>query len=213
MATATATAPEPTTQAATFRPWPMTVAFYERMIEAGVFQDERIFLWKGRLVENRAKLRPHTVAVMRLYDALKPLVTASGIGFAETEAPVSLIVGGASMPEPDVKVVRGRVQDYKKIPTSKDVPLIAEVADSSLAADRSEKLEQYAIESIPVYWIANVVDRRIEVYTGPTGPAEAPGYAACTIYRSGERAPVVLDGVEVGRIDIDEIFPKTDPWL
>ena len=118
-----------------------------------------------------------------------------------------------TLPEPDLKIMRGRLADYPSIPTTKDVPLVVEVADSSLAADRSEKLEQYAIESIPVYWIANVVDRRIEVYTGPTGPADAPGYAACTIYRPGERAPVVLDGVEVGRIDIDEIFPKTDPWL
>jgi hypothetical protein len=204
---ATATRP-PTTQ---LRPWPLTVDRYERMVEAGILNaKDRVFLWKGQLVEKMTKGRPHTVALMRLYDALMPLV--AGLGYPEFEAPIKLLQCGYSMPEPDLKVVRGRLEDYATTPTTRDVFLVIEVADSSLSYDRGEVLEQYAAEAIPVYWIANTVDRQVEVFTGPTGPGDAAGFAVSKIYRPGERVPVVLDGVEVGQIDVGEIFSDNDPW-
>ena len=88
-----------------------------------------------------------------------------------------------------------------------------EVADSSLPDDRNEVLELFGAESIPVYWVANIPDRRIEVYTEPTGPTAPAGYGVCTIFRPGDEVPVVLDGIEVGRIAVDEIFPEQEPRL
>jgi Uma2 family endonuclease len=209
MATATEMVTTPATSK--FQPWSMSADFYERMIEAGVFRKERVYLWKGRLVEKMVKERPHTVTTLRLYDALKPLV--AGVGYLEQEASVRLVRRGDSMPEPDLKVVRGRPEDYPKIPTTAAVPLVIEVADTSLADDRREVLEVFAAEAIPVYWIANTVDRWIEVYTGPTGLNDVVGYAACVIFRPGQSVPVVLDGVEVGQIEVSQIFADTDPWL
>ena len=51
----------------------------------------------------------------------------------------------------------------------KDVALIVEVAQSSLPEDRA-MVGIYGPGGIPVYWIVNLVDRQVEVYTGP-----APG--------------------------------------
>lgn len=197
---------------AKLRPWPLTVDRYLRMIEAGILtHKDRVWLWKGRLVEKMTKGRPHTVAMTRLHHALIPLAAGAG-DVVEQEAPMRLLHRDDTLPEPDLKVVRGRPEDYAATPTARDVPLVIEVADSSLADDRGEVLELYAAEAIPVYWIANSVDRQIEVFTGPTGPSDVVGYAGSAIYRPGARVPVVLDGVEVGQVDVGRIFPDNDPW-
>ena len=44
---------------------------------------------------------------------------------------------------------------------------MVEVAEKSLTFDRTEKLNTYAGGGIPVYWIINLVDRQVEVYSGP----------------------------------------------
>ena len=73
-------------------------------------------------------------------------------------------------PEPDLCVVRGESDDYTdRHPGPGDIALIVEVAESSLSRDRGEKGENYGRAGIPVYWIVNLVDRRLEVYSNPTG--------------------------------------------
>ena len=47
--------------------------------------------------------------------------------------------------------------------------LIIEVAESSLAIDRGRKRSLYASCSVPEYWIVNLPERCIEVYTIPEG--------------------------------------------
>jgi Uma2 family endonuclease len=107
------------------------------------------------------------------------------------------------MPEPDRCVVRGTIRDYaRRTPEPGDIALIVEVADSSLSDDRTQAL-LYAQSRIPVYWIVNLVDRQVEVYSNP----RPDGYALCDIYRSGHHVPVVVDGSIVGQIAVDDILP------
>ena len=75
--------------------------------------------------------------------------------------------------------------------------------------DRGEAFEDYAHCGIPVYWVVNIPDRTIDVYIEPSGPRAAgpPYYAQRRSYRSGEEVPVVLDGLEVGRIPVREVLP------
>ena len=42
-----------------------------------------------------------------------------------------------------------------------------EVADRTLPRDRGAKLRIYARAGIPEYWIFNLIDRRLEIYTLP----------------------------------------------
>jgi Uma2 family endonuclease len=71
-----------------------------------------------------------------------------------------------SAPEPDVAWVNER--DYSKgRPKGEDVPLIVEVAESSLAYDRGEKARLYAAAGIAEYWIVNLIDKQIEVRRQP----------------------------------------------
>ena len=60
--------------------------------------------------------------------------------------------------------------------------LILEVAESSLALDRGKKLRLYASCAVPEYWVVNLPERCIEVYTGPSPGA----YAHCERYEHGQ---------------------------
>jgi hypothetical protein len=54
-----------------------------------------------------------------------------------------------------------------------------------------------------VYWIINLVDRQVEVYTSPT----SDGYGLMQIYKLGENVPVVLDGIVVGHVAVADLLP------
>jgi hypothetical protein len=53
----------------------------------------------------------------------------------------------------------------------------------------------------------NLPDRQIEVYTQPSGGAVAPAYGQQTTYHLGDQVPLVLDGVTVGMIEVQDILP------
>jgi hypothetical protein len=83
--------------------------------------------------------------------------------------------------------------------------MVVEVAASSVSEDR-QMAEVYGQAGIPVYWIVNVKARQVEVYTlskrrGPTR------YGKPRVFKAGQSVPVVIDGVEVGRIAVANILP------
>jgi len=127
----------------------LTVERYERMVDRGIFgEDEPIFLWHGRLVEKMTKGPRHNSSSNKLLKQLDRLMPEGW--FTEHEAPLAL--GDDTMPEPDVKVVRGTPEDYEeRVASVRDVALVVEVADSSVAVDSGIVLETYAREAVPVY--------------------------------------------------------------
>jgi Uma2 family endonuclease len=52
---------------------------------------------------------------------------------------------------------------------AEDALLVVEVADTSLAYDRSTKLRLYAQAGIPEYWVVDCAAETVEVHRGP-GP-------------------------------------------
>ena len=92
-------------------------------------------------------------------------------------------------------------------PSAGDVGLVVEVADPSLLRDQRDKTRIYARAAIPVYWIINLVDRRVEVYTQPSGPTAVPAYGAFQTYQPGDAVPLVLDGATVGSVPAADLLP------
>ena len=77
--------------------------------------------------------------------------------------------------------------------------LVIEVSDSSLAYDRKSKAPVYAGGGVPEYWIVNVVERVIEVYTRPG----AGGYESRVVRVAGDVIePVALPGVRIKVTDV-----------
>ena len=187
-------------------PWPLyklSVDQYDAMIESGIFTEhDRLQLINGMLVAKMTQGDDHCVADDLCRAELSGVVPRGW--FIRSNKPIRLPPG--SEPEPDEAVVRGSIRDYERRkrgkPGPRDVGLIVEVADSSLAEDR-EMVVVYGRSSIPVYWILNLVDRQVEVYSGP----QPDGYATRTDYRSGQHVPVFLDGTIVGHIAVDDMLP------
>ncbi len=202
-----ATAPPPTSERFAVPPEPvlqLTVGQYHEMARAGVLQDgEPIELLEGWLVNKMTKYPPHSVATFETRRMLERLV---GEGwFVDTQEPITT---HDSEPEPDVSLVRGCRRDYSDHhPGPHDVGLLVEVAETSPDRDRGWKKRIYAAARISVYWIVNLVDRQVEVFTDPSGPGERPDYGTSHVFLPGDHVPVVLDGNDVGRIAVHDLLP------
>lgn len=185
----------------TFR---FSVSRYQRMIEAGIFNSEdRLELLKHYLVLKMPHSPPHD-GTLDLVNA----VIRSRIPFGWVSRVKQSVVLSDSQPEPDFALVRGIPRSYlTRHPGPADVGLIVEVADSSLLRDQRDKTRIYARGGISCYWIVNLVDRRIEVYTRPSGPTAVPAYSTFQLYQPGDSVPLVLDGNTVGVVPADELLP------
>src|SRR5439155_1905837 len=113
-----------------------------------------------------------------------------------------------SQPEPDFSIVRGAPRTYlTRHPGPADVGLVIEVADSSLLRDQRDKTRIYARAGISVYWIVNLVDQQVEVYTQPSGVTAVPAYGAFQNFQPGDAVPLVLDGATVAAIPAADLLP------
>jgi Uma2 family endonuclease len=173
---------------------------YERIIAARAIEDEQVELIDGYLVKKMGKNPPHSWATKVLLKALDRLLMPGWTW--RIEQPVR--IPEYNEPEPDIAIVRGNDDDYKhRTPEPADVALLVEVSESTLDRDQGEKLLAYALGGISVYWIVNLDDGQVEVYSGP-GPA---GYQSREIFSPGDEVPVVIDGNKLGRIAVVDILP------
>ncbi|MDR3635352.1 MAG: Uma2 family endonuclease [Isosphaeraceae bacterium] len=176
---------------------------YLEMVRLGlVTKDDRVELLEGLVVTKMGKNPPHVVVTRRIFASLASAVPSGW--FVAKEDPIRLT---DSVPEPDCAVLRGTVEDYvARLAGPADVALVVEVADASLSRDRDVKQRAYAHDEIPIYWLANLVAGRFEVYSDPSGPAEAPGYRSCVFYGPGDELPVVIAGQEVARLAVKNLL-------
>ncbi len=113
-----------------------------------------------------------------------------------------------SEPEPDVFIVRGQRRDFvQSHPAPEDVALLAEVSDATLQQDQTRKKRIYARAGIPVYWIVNLPERQIEVYTEPLSASPSPTYRHLVIYREEDEIPLAVDGMETAVIPVRDLLP------
>jgi len=180
----------------------MTVDQYEEMVASGAFSKrDRVHLINGFLVEKMTQNPPHTIADILCGDELDRVLPP---GWHVRPAKPVRLPGQATMSEPDRCIVRGSARDYLgSDPGPGDIALLVEVADSSLADDRELADKVYGPAGIQVYWIINLVDRQVEVYTGP-GPG---GYQSRAVYPRGQAVPVVIGGQQIGEVAVADVLP------
>jgi Uma2 family endonuclease len=180
----------------------LSVDDYQEMGDRGILTpDDRVELLDGYLVVKPMQNSPHATAVTRL---TKWMARKTPPGWEpRSQLPVTLSV---SVPEPDGVFARGDDTTYaKRHPLPAEIGLVVEVSDSTLAIDRDAKALIYARDGLPVYWIVNVVDLQVEVLTDPD---TATGqYLITTIFKPGDTLSVVLDGVAVGDVAVDDLLP------
>lgn len=182
---------------------PFTVDEYHRMIESGVLaEDDPVELLEGWVVFKMPRNPPHGGCVALVNRALSRRLPE---GFHCRVQ--SAVTTDDSEPEPDVALVAG---DERRYLTSHPVPgevlLLVEVADSSLTRDRGSKARAYARAGVAAYWIVNLVDTRVEVYTDPSGPAPVPSYRSRTDFAAGQSVPLHVGG-QVYPVPVQELLP------
>jgi Uma2 family endonuclease len=180
----------------------ITVDQYDRMLETGILRDgDPIELINGMLVPKLPKTPEHSYPLVTITKALLRILPDGWT--AQPERPIR--IPDYDEPEPDIAVLRGVDRDYEhRHPGPEDVALLVEVAVSSIGNDRGIKRELYATAGIPVYWIVNVKQRQLEVYTQP----QPSGYRSHIDYLPGQLVPFIIDGNQVGQIAVDDILPR-----
>ncbi|HZW29180.1 MAG TPA: Uma2 family endonuclease [Isosphaeraceae bacterium] len=180
----------------------ITVDEYDRIIAAGALEDpSRVELIDGYMVDKMAKNPEHSFSATATHQAFVDRLPAGWL--ARKEEPVR--IPAYDEPEPDVAVVRGINADYRhRNPEPGDVALLVEVSETTLGQDRGLKLTAYARDGIPVYWIVNLVDRQVEVYTRPV---KAGRYRSRRDFKPGQQIPVAIGGQQLRPIAVDDILP------
>jgi Uma2 family endonuclease len=173
------------------------------MIETGILtENDRVELLEGWIVPKMAHKPPHDGTVWLVQTALLSRVAAEWIVRVQ-----SAITTPDSEPEPDLAVARGPGLRYMgSHPQPEDLALIVEVADTTLLDDRDCKGRLYARARLPVYWIINLPESQIEVYSEPRA-GKSPRYLNRQDYRAGQSVPLVLGEAKLRRIPVQELLP------
>jgi Uma2 family endonuclease len=184
-----------------FRRW--SVDEYHRLIDSGFLgEKDPIHLLEGNMVLRMPPNPPHSNAVTGTIRTVVRLLPDDWQ--LRSEQPITL---ADSEPQPDVVLARGDRTTYRtRHPGPADIGLVVEVSDTSLPVDRIDMGRIYARSNLPVYWIINVVDRQVEVYTDSRPADSVPAYATRTDYRPGDGLPLILDGQVVARIPVIDLL-------
>ena len=139
---------------------------YLRMGEGGVFAPEaRLELIEGEIVEMAPIGSPHAGMVKilnRLFGRL-----AGDQAIVSVQDP--LVIGERSVPQPDLVLLKPRADSYTRShPTTADVLLVAEVADTTLPFDLGTKIPLYAAAGIPEAWVVDLQGRALCVFRDPS---------------------------------------------
>jgi Uma2 family endonuclease len=182
----------------------LSVQQYHAMARAGIFPEGApVELLGGWLVSTMPKSPPHSGCTRLIRKALAPILP---MGW-EVDSH-GAITTDDSEPEPDIALIRSDLRDYvDRHPGPGDVAKIVEVADFSIERDRGIKKSVYAHARIPIYWIVNIPERQVEVYTDPAGTGEEADYQQRRDYGVAETVPVVLNGREIARIAVRDLLP------
>ncbi len=187
-------------------PLPMhrfTVEQYHRMIDANVLgENDRVELLEGWIVEKMTHNPPHDGTILLVQTELLKVLPATHVLRVQ-----SAITLADSEPEPDLAVAQGPMRRYlEEHPGPRDLALVVEVAGVTLHEDRGIKQRVYARARIPIYWIVNILDGIVQVYTNPRA-GKAPAYRQRQDLGGKDTIPLVIDGKEVARIAVRDILP------
>jgi len=170
----------------------LTVADYHRMGEVGILtEDDRVELIEGELAAMSPIGSEHAGTVNAL---TRQLVLAAGNrGVVAVQNPVQL--DDLSEPQADFAVRKPRSDDYRRAtPRPDEVLLLIEIADASLAHDRTVKRALYARHRIPEFWIVNLAAGEVDVCRSPSGDHYA---SVSRVGRADVLEPELLPGARI----------------
>jgi len=181
-----------------------TRAECDRLEALGVFDQQRVELIEGELIVKMSKNRPHvnTAALLTAW-----LIQIFGGLRVNAEAPIDVAPqdNPTNEPVPDLIVLTREytASGFRSArPQPRDLDLVVEIADTSLAFDLSVKAALYARAGIADYWVFDLSGRRVIVHRDPQGDR----YTSVTAY--GEQESLAPLAAPDSTFQIRPVFPE-----
>ena len=177
---------------------------YHKLGTAGVLSEsDRVELIEGWIVPKMIHDPSHDGTIALVDEALRSRLPEGWHLRIQ-----STVTTSDSEPEPDLAIVRGAANRYLTMhPIPTDIALIVEVANTSLSSDRNNKVRVYGRAGILCYWIVNLIDRRVEVYSDPTGPDAAPTYRRREDFSMDAVVPLIVEHHRCEPIEVSRVLP------
>ena len=176
-----------------------TVSAYFDLVAGGEIGDEdRTELLDGIVISAPPQGPLHAAILMGAEEVVR-----SAIGDrASIRVQMPFLAGARSVPEPDLAVVPGRPLDYV-LDHPTQALLVVEIADSSLPFERLTKSRIYAGAGVPEYWIVNLREGCVEVFTRPD--IEGRLYAQSQSLQPG--ATIALSALPGASVAVTDLLP------
>ncbi|MBA2494817.1 MAG: Uma2 family endonuclease [Acidobacteria bacterium] len=171
---------------------------FRKMTEAGILTEESGWeIIDGYLIDKMSIGSNHAGTVKLLGEMLRDLTRNKAL--VSVQDPIH--IDDYNEPEPDIALLKRRSDFYKKgHPLPQDVLLLIEVSNSTIEYDREIKRMLYAKAEIVEFWLVNLQDNTVEVYSQPKNG----NYRLARILESGEA--IEATAVENLKLQIDEIL-------
>ena len=140
-----------------------SIAEYHKMIEAGILSDRNIQLIDGELIEMSPEGVIHAAYGGTIADYLREIL--KGKAWIREAHPITI---NNSEPEPDIAIVKLPKNKYfQNHPIASDIFWLIEISDTTLNYDLNQKKLIYAAANIPEYWVVNIREKKLIVFTQP----------------------------------------------
>lgn len=190
-----------------------SVEQYHRLTETGVLLEgspveliDGVIVRKDRRDQEGSLMNHgpnHAYVMSQLLQLLIPQIAADKF-HVRCQLPVTL--NDNTEPEPDLAIIQGTNENFiDHHPGPADLVAVMEVAYSSARFDRTTKQRIYASANIPVYWIVNLTDNRLEALSDPD-PASGV-YQSETVFHAGDVAELPLNTEAAVSVPLSNLLP------
>jgi Uma2 family endonuclease len=142
---------------------------YDKLVELGMFDGERLELLDGLLLVREPQGSDHASTIRRVLAAFRRVLEPEW----QLDCQLPIALDDDSEPEPDVAVVPLDPHLYRDAHPTRPV-LVVEVSDSSYRVDHGPKASLYARAGVPECWIIDLVHETVEVHREPEASPAAP---------------------------------------
>jgi Uma2 family endonuclease len=187
------------------RPFRFTREQYYEMGRLGYFNNARVELIYGEIIEFGPISWPHALCVGLVTDALRAAFASEH--WLNVQQPFR-VPGGRSYsePQPDIAVIPGSSRGRTDHPTV--AALLVEVSDATLDYDLTTKAELYATAGVPECWVLDVSGRQLHVFREPVSlqpESDAAAYRMHLILGSTDR--VSPQAAPSASIQVSDLLP------
>lgn len=166
-----------------------TIADYHQIIESGVLDGKSVELLEGEIVTVSPEKPIHSSKIDSIANYLREVLR--GIAKIREAHPITL---DNSEPEPDIAIVRFDDNNYSQShPYAQDIYWLIEISNRTLTKDLEEKSVTYARNGIKEYWVIDLVNNKLWLFTNP----QKDGYLNRQEITKGVVNPIAFTQIEI----------------